>query len=32
VHWVSDYPLALGIGYVTGKATVKLNRWVQHKK
>lgn len=29
VHWASDYPLALGIGYVCGKATVKMNRWVK---
>lgn len=28
VHWAGDYPLALGLGYVTGLATVKLNRWV----
>ena len=32
VHWTSDYPLALGIGYVTGKATVKINRWMHYKK
>lgn len=32
VHWAGDYPLALGIGYVTAKATVKLNRWVKHNK
>jgi hypothetical protein len=29
VHWAGDYPLALGLGYVCGKATVKLNRWVK---
>jgi hypothetical protein len=29
VHWISDYPLAIGLGYVFGKATVKLNRWVR---
>ncbi len=29
VHWASDYPLALGIGYVCGKVTVKMNRWVR---
>jgi hypothetical protein len=28
VHWAGDYPLALGIGYVCGKATVKINRLV----
>lgn len=28
VHWAGDYPLALGLGYVTGKATVKLNRLI----
>jgi len=32
VHWAGDYPLALGIGYVTARATVKMNRWVQRKK
>jgi len=26
-----DYPLAVGIGYVCGKATVKMNRLVQYK-
>jgi membrane-associated phospholipid phosphatase len=26
VHWASDYPLAIGIGYVVGKVTVKMNR------
>jgi hypothetical protein len=29
VHWASDYPLAIGMGYVFGKATVKLNRFVK---
>lgn len=29
VHWASDYPLALGIGYVCGKVTIKMNRWVK---
>jgi hypothetical protein len=29
VHWASDYPLAAGMGYAFGKATVKLNRWVK---
>jgi hypothetical protein len=29
VHWISDYPLAIGLGYVFGKATVGLNRWVR---
>lgn len=29
VHWASDYPLAVGIGYVFGKATVKLNRFIK---
>lgn len=28
VHWSGDYPLALGIGYVCGKSTVKLNRFL----
>lgn len=31
VHWASDYPLAIGLGYVTGKATVKLNRILKMK-
>lgn len=30
VHWASDYPLAIGMGYVFGKATVKMNRWIRH--
>ncbi len=30
VHWASDYPLAIGIGYVFGKVTVNMNRWIQH--
>lgn len=29
VHWASDYPMAVGIGYAFGMATVKLNRFVQ---
>jgi len=28
VHWASDYPLAIGIGYVTAKVTVNMNRWI----
>ena len=32
VHWAGDYPLALGIGYITAKATVHLNRWIQYNK
>jgi hypothetical protein len=31
VHWASDYPLAIGLGYVVGKVTVKMNRWVKGK-
>jgi hypothetical protein len=31
VHWASDYPLAIGLGYVFGKATVGLNRWVRQE-
>jgi membrane-associated phospholipid phosphatase len=31
VHWMSDYPLAIGIGYVLGKVTVKMNRAIQKK-
>jgi hypothetical protein len=31
VHWAGDYPLALGLGYVTAKATVKLNRALHYK-
>jgi hypothetical protein len=29
VHWASDYPLAAGMGYAFGKATVKLNRLIK---
>jgi PAP2 superfamily len=29
VHWASDYPLAIGLGYVVGKVTVNMNRWVR---
>jgi len=29
VHWASDYPMAIGMGYAFGKATVKLNRWIK---
>lgn len=29
VHWASDYPLAVGMGYAFGKATVKLNRFIR---
>jgi hypothetical protein len=29
VHWASDYPLAIGMGYAFGKATVKLNRFIK---
>jgi hypothetical protein len=29
VHWASDYPLAAGMGYAFGKATVHLNRFVK---
>lgn len=28
VHWAGDYPLALGIGYVCGKASVNMNRMI----
>ncbi len=31
VHWAGDYPLALGLGYVTGLATVKLNTLMYSK-
>lgn len=31
VHWAGDYPLAIGLGYVVGKVTVKMNRWVKGK-
>ncbi len=30
VHWAGDYPLAIGLGYVFGKVTVKMNRWIRH--
>lgn len=29
VHWASDYPLAVGLGYAVGKATVHLNRFIK---
>lgn len=29
VHWASDYPMAVGVGYAMGKATVHLNRFVK---
>jgi hypothetical protein len=32
VHWASDYPLAVGIGYAFGKATVHLNRFVKGER
>ncbi len=32
VHWAGDYPLALGIGYITAKATVIMNRSIKHRK
>jgi membrane-associated phospholipid phosphatase len=32
VHWAGDYPLALGMGYVCAKATVKMNRFVNGDK
>ncbi|HSU51853.1 MAG TPA: hypothetical protein VLJ41_14710, partial [Segetibacter sp.] len=28
VHWASDYPLALGMGYLCAKQVVKRNRQV----
>jgi membrane-associated phospholipid phosphatase len=31
VHWAGDYPLALGLGYVMGKVSVKMNRLLQQK-
>jgi len=31
VHWASDYPLAIGVGYVTAQATVRLNRWIRNE-
>jgi membrane-associated phospholipid phosphatase len=31
VHWSSDYPLALGIGYVCGKASVNMNRLIRYQ-
>ena len=31
VHWVGDYPLAIGLGYVFGKVAVKMNRTIQKK-
>ena len=32
VHWSGDYPLALGIGYLCGKVTVNMNRFVQGQR
>lgn len=32
VHWAGDYPLALGLGYVAGKASVGLNRSILSKE
>lgn len=29
VHWAGDYPVAVGVGYAFGKATVHLNRFVK---
>jgi membrane-associated phospholipid phosphatase len=29
VHWISDYPLAIGMGYVYGITAVRMNRWVK---
>jgi membrane-associated phospholipid phosphatase len=29
VHWASDYPLGLAIGYVFGKVTVRMNRIIR---
>jgi PAP2 superfamily len=28
VHWAGDYPLAIGLGYVSAKVTFKMNRLV----
>jgi hypothetical protein len=30
VHWLSDYPLAIALGYLCGKQVVKHNRKVDH--
>ena len=30
VHWASDYPLALGMGYLCAKQVVKRNRRVEN--
>jgi membrane-associated phospholipid phosphatase len=30
VHWAGDYPLAIGMGYVSAKATVNMNRFVNY--
>lgn len=32
VHWMSDYPLALAIGYVYGRATVMTSQQFQSKR
>lgn len=31
VHWAGDYPLAIGIGYVSAQSTVRLNRWIRNE-
>ncbi len=32
VHWASDYPLALGVGYIFGKVSVNMDRWINGEK
>ncbi|MFZ1807807.1 MAG: phosphatase PAP2 family protein [Cyclobacteriaceae bacterium] len=32
VHWTSDYSLALGIGYVFGKVSFGMNKWVKGER
>lgn len=32
VHWSSDYPLALGVGYLFGKISFDMNNWLQGSK
>jgi hypothetical protein len=29
VHWSSDYPLALGVGYLFGKVSFDMNEWLR---
>jgi membrane-associated PAP2 superfamily phosphatase len=30
VHWAGDYPMAIGLGYISAKATINMNRFVNY--